>query len=89
MVLWDEHTWGAHNSIEEPDLPFVKEQWRIKRQFAIDAGSMSSSLLGQLHTLILGYPAKTNPEAIDVYNTNSWPRTDLVLLSVQHLAAGA
>ncbi len=24
--FWDEHTWGAHNSTEEPDLPFVKQQ---------------------------------------------------------------
>ena len=88
VVLWDEHTWGAHNSIEEPDLPFVKEQWRIKRQFAIDAGRMSSSLLGQVETLIPSHATRTGPEAIDVYNTNSWPSTDLVLLSGQHVPAG-
>jgi hypothetical protein len=88
VVLWDEHTWGAHNSIDEPDLPFVREQWRIKRQFAIDAGRMSSLLLGQLETLINEHPTEMGPEAFDVYNTNSWPRTDLVLLSVQNLAAG-
>ena len=36
-VLYDEHTWGAHNSISEPDNPFVKEQWAIKKSFAENA----------------------------------------------------
>jgi len=37
VALFDEHTWGAHNSTEEPDLPFVKQQWATKREFALNA----------------------------------------------------
>lgn len=45
VILYDEHTWGAHNSISEPDHPFVKSQWAIKRQFALDADKQSRELL--------------------------------------------
>ncbi len=85
-VLWDEHTWGAHNSITDPDLPSVKEQWRIKRQFALDADSMSRALLSPPGRL----PAPRRQAGIpfDIFNTNSWPRTDLVLLTREQSAAG-
>ena len=86
VVLYDEHTWGAHNSVEAPDLPAVKEQWRIKRQFALDADSMSRELLARLQPQ---GPAKPRSEtAVDVFNTHSWPRTDLVLLPPALSAAG-
>lgn len=86
VVFWDEHTWGAHNSTEEPDLPFVKQQWEFKRKFALDADRESRTLL----TRILHPPAKpiTAPTPIDVYNTNSWPRTDVVFLTPESSMAG-
>ena len=34
IILYDEHTWGAHNSISKPDLPEVREQYRYKAEFA-------------------------------------------------------
>jgi hypothetical protein len=46
VVLWDKHTWGAHNSVSDPDFPFVRELWRIKRQFALDADEKSQALGG-------------------------------------------
>ena len=86
VVFYDEHTWGAHNSIEEPDLPFVKEQWEIKRKFALDADRDSRTLLARaLHSPT--EPGKTKT-AIDVYNTNSWPRTDVVFLAPELSKAG-
>ena len=47
VILYDEHTWGAHNSISQPDAPFVKSQWAIKRQFAVDADAQSRKLLAK------------------------------------------
>ena len=44
-VLYDEHTWGAHNSISQPDHPFVKSQWAIKQAFALEADQQSRALL--------------------------------------------
>src|SRR5579862_9854754 len=84
--FYDEHTWGAHNSIEEPDLPFVKQQWEIKRKFALDSDSASRDLLAK----VLPVAAAPSPERapVDIYNTNSWPRTDVIFLTPALSAAG-
>jgi alpha-mannosidase len=77
-LLYDEHTWGAHNSISEPDLPFVKDQWKIKQAFALDADTQSKKLLDQIAA-----PQGKLPDdqgRFQVFNTCSWPRTDLVIL---------
>ena len=71
VLLWDEHTWGAHNSVSDPDLPSVEEQWRIKRQFALDADAMSWALLQRLPQQYAGSPAPQEEIPFDVYNTHS------------------
>ena len=78
VILYDEHTWGAHNSITEPDKPFVKDQWKIKQAFALDADAQSRKLLvDRARPRASDGPAAG---AVDVFNTSSWPRTDLVVL---------
>lgn len=79
VILYDEHTWGAHNSTEEPDLTFVKEQWEFKRKFALGADRYSRALLAKA-LVSRTQPGKTRT-AVDVFNTNSWPRTDVVFLT--------
>jgi alpha-mannosidase len=83
VVLYDEHTWGAHNSVTNPDSSFVKGQWDIKKQFATGADSMSKILLKKAFG-----NSKVNNGSIDVYNTNSWHRTDLIILSKDKSSAG-
>jgi alpha-mannosidase len=83
ITFWDEHTWGAHNSTEEPDLPFVKDQWEFKRKFAESAYRESSNLLaGALSN------RNTIPNGFEVLNTNSWTRTDLVSVPAALSGAG-
>ncbi len=87
VILYDEHTWGAHNSIAEPDNQFVKDQWKIKSGFALEADKESRKLLDQA--------AGTNEKKAEkgeiflVCNTSSWPRTDLVILPKEAAAEGA
>jgi alpha-mannosidase len=45
ILLYSEHTWGAHNSISQPDLPFVRDQWKVKQAFALDADLQTLNLL--------------------------------------------
>ncbi|MGO9112992.1 MAG: polysaccharide lyase family protein [Thermoguttaceae bacterium] len=73
VALWSEHTWGAYNSIGEPDLPFVKNQWKFKQAWALDADRQSRKLLEEA---IAG--GNADGSAVDVFNTSSWPRTELV-----------
>lgn len=78
VVLYDEHTWGAHNSISEPDLPFVKSQWAIKQANALDADRQSRDLLERAKATRAA--AGAGVESVDVFNTTSWLRSDVVML---------
>jgi hypothetical protein len=44
-LLYDEHTWGAYCSIDQPDSDFTKAQWKIKAQFAEDAAKQAAAIL--------------------------------------------
>jgi alpha-mannosidase len=85
-ILYDEHTWGAWNSISEPDEPFVKEQWKVKQAYALDAANQSQHLLAQTVGALPSSGAAVT--AVDVYNTSSWTRTDLVTLPKDLATAG-
>ena len=78
IAMYSEHTWGAHNSISAPDLDFVKAQWKIKQAFALDGETETKKLLAD--AFATRGPAPETATAIDVFNTASWPRTDLVTL---------
>jgi len=90
VVLYDEHTWGAHNSISQPDHPFVKSQWAIKQQFALDADAQARELIrkalgarpGELRT-------EENANVIDVISTvaHAMPNT-LVTIPKELSTAG-
>src|SRR5580698_4841056 len=45
VLLYSEHTWGAWNSVSDSENSFVKQQWDVKRAFAIDAEKVSKKLL--------------------------------------------
>lgn len=83
VVLYDEHTWGAYNSISEPDSQFAKAQWAIKRQFALDADRQSQALLEQA---LAGFvqPASAGSRGsryVMVFNPCGWARNDLVVVA--------
>ncbi len=86
VLLYSEHTWGAHNSISQPDLPFVRDQWKVKQAFALDADQQSARLLAQALQSGAGVPPAA--AEFDVFNTTSWERAGLVTLSREQSAAG-
>jgi alpha-mannosidase len=79
VLLYSEHTWGAHNSISEPDAPFVRDQWKVKQAFALDADRQSRELLAGALEPVRGAEARAGE--IEVFNTSSWTRSDLVTLT--------
>jgi alpha-mannosidase len=83
VLLYSEHTWGAHNSISEPDAPFVVDQWRVKQAFAVDADRQSRELLDAALESHRRAPETAGTPAVDVFNTTQWTRTDLVRLSAE------
>ncbi|NVM24188.1 MAG: glycoside hydrolase, partial [Desulfobacterales bacterium] len=67
-----------HCSISQPDSDFTKAQWKIKQAFALDADTKSQKLLKS--SLAGRQNAAKTVAAVDVFNTCSWARTDLVVL---------
>ena len=86
VILYNEHTWGAHCSISRPDSQFTLDQWKIKQAFAVDADEQSRKLLAAAAAGRRRDVEKV--PAVDVYNTCSWPRTDLVVLPAEMGVAG-
>lgn len=78
VVLYDEHTWGANCSISKPESDFTRAQWKIKQAFALNADLQSRNLLS--NALARHRTSAKKVAAVDVFNTCSWPRTDLVVL---------
>ncbi len=72
IVLWDEHTWGAWNSVSHPDLPFVKEQWQKKQSFALNSWQIC-------HELQNGLLSESSRE-LYVFNPISLPGSILLKL---------
>ena len=86
VMLYNEHTWGAHCSISQPDSQFTLDQWKIKQAFAVDAEAQSRKLLDAATAEVRG--SVENVAAVDVYNACSWERTDLVILPREMSVAG-
>lgn len=84
LIMYDEHTWGAWNSISDPDSDFAIRQADYKQKFAARAAHETDTLLAQA----LSERASSASSAIDVYNTANWPRTELVTLSPMQSKAG-
>jgi alpha-mannosidase len=86
VILYDEHTWGAHCSISQPDSDFTRAQWKIKQAFALNAEVQSRNLW---HNSLAGHRTAAKEVAtVDVFNTSSWTRTDLVVLPKGLTVAG-
>lgn len=84
LIMYDEHTWGAHNSISNPDSAFAVQQAAYKRQFAVDGSRITDELMAGAVAAI--HQSETN--TIDVFNTLNWPRTEFVCIDASDSTAG-
>ncbi len=72
-LLFDEHTWGAHNSVSEPDNPWARAQWDVKAQFAHDAYAQGAALVAEGLPGLAG-AVRADGRALVLVNPTSWPR---------------
>jgi alpha-mannosidase len=77
VLLYYEHTWGAWNSIGEPEAAPVVAQWARKKSFADSAALLTFELREGL--LARRRPVLA-PGTVEVWNTTPTARTDLVVL---------
>jgi alpha-mannosidase len=76
--LFSEHTWGASASGPQPDAEFTRALWKQKQAFALRADSIEGQITQAFHTAI---NANERGQYLQVFNTNLWPRTDVVTFS--------
>lgn len=77
MLLMDEHTWGAADSVSDPESSEATEQLAVKDSFAIHAQASADSLMkASMATLTNSISAGTN--SLIVFNTLNWSRSGLV-----------
>lgn len=76
ILLYDEHTWGARDSITRPKGEQAVKQWAFKRSFAVRADEDS----GRLLRAGMDKLANLAPSAdLLVFNSLSWARRGLVV----------
>lgn len=82
MLHFDEHTWGASQSVSDPDSPETRTQWEWKARQVEDARELTDGLLSEaLAVLADRVPAPRRPGVV-VWNTLAWPRDDVVELDL-------
>ena len=75
VLFYDEHTWGAHSSIDQPDRQFVTRQWEIKESYATRANLDARYLLMRsLHRLF--QEMAVDSDTIFAVNLQPWTRTE-------------
>ena len=86
VILYDEHTWGAYNSIYRAGQAVCEGS--VEDQAGVRAGRRRP-----VAQVVRGRAGRTRTDgqtagAVDVWNTSAWPRTDLVVLGKELSAAG-
>lgn len=82
VLLYNEHTWGAYNSISEPEADFVHSQWAVKQSFAIKADSIADAILAK------ALASTKDEKGVTLTNTLSWDRANLIKLSAEQSSQG-
>src|SRR5207253_10842467 len=76
LLLFGEHTWGAAESVSDPDGRQTVAQWEYKRRFLDGAvAALREQIAGTL--LRLGRAAVAGSGRV-VFNASSWPRSDVM-----------
>lgn len=81
-MLYDEHTWGAWNSIDEPWSELARSQWAVKSAFAYKAREASRTLLRRGTEALARLISADGDHEFAVFNPLSWPRTDVVRVAL-------
>jgi len=88
MMLYDEHTWGGWNSIDDPDSEFARGQWAVKSAFAYNAREIAKIVLNRgLLALAKNIPS-SDGFSLAVFNPLSWERSDVVKIALPEELAG-
>jgi hypothetical protein len=78
VLFYDEHTWGAHNSISQPDREFVKSQFEFKQAHAMRGHWAAKDLLTHACSRLTQHITTDSRSVLFVFNPSLHTRNDLV-----------
>ncbi len=82
IIMFHEHTWGAWNSISDPDEAFAVYQWIIKKSF-IDS---TKKYIQMIESILI--PEVKLSKNLTVYNTLPWARTGIIETTLPRFVTG-
>ncbi len=83
MLHYDEHTWGASESISNPRSKVTQGQWKWKADTAYDARKLTEELYTAALEQLSRPRVAADASTLAVWNTLAWPRTDTVELRLE------
>jgi alpha-mannosidase len=84
LLFYDEHTFGAAESISDPLAENTKVQWGEKSSYAWEAVKSAGMLREEALGLLQGFIPRSKAATIAVFNTLGWERSGLVLAFIDH-----
>ena len=82
LLFYDEHTYGAAESIRDPLVENSVNQWNMKSAYAWDAVKRSAMLQEQALAYLESNLPRYEKPSIVVYNTLNWQRNALVQIFI-------
>mgnify|MGYP002629749300 CR=1 FL=1 len=84
LLFYDEHTYGAAESISDPLAENTIIQWNEKAAYAWEAVKKSRLLKEKAMGFIQPYIQKSEVPSIAIFNTLNWPRSGLVTIYIDY-----
>ena len=84
ILFYDEHTFGAAESISEPLAENSMQQWAEKSSYVWEALKQSRILREEAFGLIQDYLPRYDSPSIAVFNTLNWSRSGPVKVYIDH-----
>jgi alpha-mannosidase len=84
LAFYDEHTFGAAESISDPQVENSVVQWNEKASYAWDAVKKNGILREEILGLIQDQVSRANVPIITVFNTLTWQRSGIAKVYIDH-----
>ncbi|MFH1741911.1 MAG: glycoside hydrolase family 38 C-terminal domain-containing protein [bacterium] len=84
LLFYDEHTYGAAESISDPMADNTMVQWGEKSSYAWEAVKKAGMLREEALGLLQGFIPRANVPVIAVFNTLNWKRSGLIEVFIDH-----
>jgi alpha-mannosidase len=78
MMLFDEHTWGASNSVSDPEAELARGQWVQKSAFVYNAREIARTVRDRSLAVLTRNITTGDGWPLVIFNPLSWNRTDVV-----------